>query len=367
MIMSLTLILQIKKNKMKIAKIPLQAFSRFHFGNFNTDNDVALNSTSVFAHSDTLFSALVNSYSDKFEGAEDFIDCFKSNQLQISSQFYYIEKGNTPETIYLLPKPVFLDVFTKRDGNHKNRNRIQFVSLEVWQEGFNTSEWFIKDNKNTTVLNKDKYALVQDGEILLTKKEFNKFTFSEESTIFKTADSPKGPIRAHDKDSIFYQADVEIAKIKDITIGMYFLYNTAEPEAEKKLQIATNILSQTGIGGEKSNMGRTMKLPVFKDFDSFKTSNEGFENGLVNLSLLNPKDKNELQVITYSKTTLRGGTSYTGAKNTYKVIRMIQEGALINSNIEGRLVNIGNDYLEREVWRNGKAFLIPIMYKNEAE
>lgn len=345
---------------MKIIKIPLQPYSRFHFGEFNTDNNVALNSTSLYAHSDTLFSALINSYSDKNNGAEDFINHFKENNINVSSQFYYIKNITSNSTIYLLPKPVFLDVFTKRDGNHKNRNRIQFVSNGVWQNGFDPSSWLTEDGS----INSNEYALIQEGEILLTKTEFDNFSFTENTTIFKISDSPKSPIRAHENASIFYQADLEISKIELVEIGLCFFYK-AEKEYETTLKIATNILSKTGLGGEKSNMGRSMSIPVFEDIKNiFPSSKENFETGYSNISLLNPKDENELKNIKYSKTILRGGTGFNGADSDYKVIRMIKEGALIDNNTtKGRLVEIGRDYLDREVWRNGKALLIPILYK----
>ena len=342
--------------KLKITKIPLKPYTKFHFGAFSTDNNVALNSTSLFAHSDMLFAALVNSYSDLFGGAEDFIAEFKNDKLAISSQFYYIEKEE--ESIYLLPKPLFLDIFTKRDGQHKSRNRIQFVSLKIWEQGFDPSNW-IDEKGNIT----NDYALIQDGAILLTKDEYETFNFSEKTTIFKISDTPKSPIRAHHNASIFYQADVEIAFInKDTSVGLYFFYQ-ADENAEVKLKTATNALAKSGFGGEKSNMGRTMKDPKFEELDITEKDTTDYDKSFTNISLISPKDKNELDKIKYFKTILRGGAGHNGATNLYNVIRMIKEGSLIKDNIVGNIVNIGKDFKEREVLRYGKAFLLPICIK----
>lgn len=107
---------------MKVVRIPLQPCSRFHFGELKLDHDLALTDTSLFAHSDTLFSALVNAYSSFADGAEDFIMRFRPDggSIKISSLFYYLQ--NNEERVYFLPKPVFLDIESPKtvDGNHKN-------------------------------------------------------------------------------------------------------------------------------------------------------------------------------------------------------------------------------------------------------
>lgn len=343
---------------MKIAKIPLQPFSRFHFGEFKIDINVALSSTSTFAHSDTLFSALINSYSKKYNDTESFIKSFEDNKLKISSLFYYIENEKT--CIYLFPKPVFLDLYSIRDGQHKKRNRILFVSQGVWNNGFDTSQWV--DSEGNA---KDGFLLLQEGEVLITIDEAKSLGLKAETFIFKIVDNPKNPIRkAHKDDAIFYQSDVEIAKIKDVTTGIYFLY-CAEYDAELKLKTSTNIMAYSGIGGEKGNTGRTMLSPVFGESIDFIPKLNGLESGFINLSLINPTNEKELKEIEFFKTILRGGSGFDSV-GYHKIVRMIKEGALIKEDsICGQLVDITGENIkyEHKILRNGKALLVPINYK----
>lgn len=343
---------------MNIARIPLQPHTRFHFGEFKIDNNVALSHTSVIAHSDLLFSSLVNNYLDLSGNADDFVRQFVSGKAKISSLYYYLKNLTNQEIVYLLPKPVFLDLFSKRDGHHKLRNSIRFVSKGVWEQGFDSNEW----------LDDTKYRLFQNKEILLTLSEYQKLNLSDESHfVYKIVDMPKSPIREvikkpGDKDpSIFYQADVEIGKIPEIEIGLYFLFE-ADEEMIRKIKTAVNIMAYSGIGGEKNNTGRTMGLPVFDESFSiaFISNNASFSNGFTNISLLNPKDEEELQNVSYNQTFLRGGRE-TGSR-AYKVIRMIKEGALLQQEVEGRAVEIGTDRNGIPALRNGICFSLPIKY-----
>ena len=62
---------------MKVARIPLRPYTRFHFGELKLDHDLALTDTSLYAHSDTLFSALVNSFAAHTDDASEFVENFK--------------------------------------------------------------------------------------------------------------------------------------------------------------------------------------------------------------------------------------------------------------------------------------------------
>jgi CRISPR type III-A-associated RAMP protein Csm4 len=343
---------------MKAIRIPLQPHSHFHFGEFKFDSNVALSQTSRFAHSDTLFSALVSVYASAIGNADRFVNDFKEGNLKISSLFYYLKKGE--DVVYLLPKPMFLDIFSLRDGHHKLRNKISFVSKGVWEQGFLSSDW----------LHSPDYQFIQHREILFSSTEYQQLGLKEEDWIFSMVDLPKNPIRkGEDKESIYYQANVEISSLKEIEIGFYFLYEATSESLEKELQRAINLLAFTGIGGEKSNTGRTLLLPegMGEQFELNISEDPGLKSGFTNISLLNPVDQTELDNIKYAQTILRGGGEYTGIK-PLKVVRMIKEGALLTEeNISGKLVEIGLDTEDHPVLRNGKAFNLPLKYKNYHE
>ncbi len=337
---------------MKAVRIPLKPFSHFHFGEFKVDSNVALSTTSDIAHSDTLFSALVNAYAEGVGGANDFVKYFSEGKIKLSSLFYYLKKGET--IVYLLPKPVVVDINSPRDGKHKLRNQIKFVSKGIWTQGIDPGVWLNNTNH---------FCFIQNHDILLTKEEFESLGLTEKDTVFSVVDIPKSPIRKNDpEDSIYYQADIEIGEIEEVEIGFYFMYDATD-EVEVELKRSISILVYSGIGGEKNTTGRTIEAPVYvEDFtirqpDKTSTMAKGFTN----LSLLNPADFVDLDNVTYSQALLRGGRK--SGNGEYKVVRMIAEGALLSTDdIKGRLVEIGTDLDGNTVFRNGLAFTIPLFY-----
>lgn len=331
---------------MKIARIPLQPYSRFHFGEFKHDVNLGLSTTSLFAHSDTLFSALVNSYASIGDAAK-LVESFKKDQINISSLFYYLKNADT--TVFFLPKPIFLETDTKFDEYYKLRNKIKFVSLSVWEKGFDQMNW----------PDPTKYKIIQN-EFLLSNDEYNHLNTNSdipEINIFKIVQSPKSPIRKNTpKDSIYYQADIEIANevIESLEIGFYFLYK-AEDEFETMLKDAVNILSKSGIGGEKNNMGQIIMDPVFEELNMTIESDK-----FTNISVVSPKNTDDFGQIKLYKCFIRGGRNLSHA-DPYKTIRLIKEGALVTKELKGQLAEIGTDDSGNKALRNGKAFLIPVL------
>ncbi len=347
---------------MKAIRIPLKPHMHFHFGEFKIDNNVALSNTSLFAHSDTLFSALVNVYADVFGNADRFAADFRDGVLKISSLFYYLKKGDY--FVYLLPKPVFLDIFSPRDGNHKLRNKIKFLSKGVWEKGFVASDW----------INGTEYRLIQNQDILFTREEYEKLGLNEDDSVFTIVDIPKNPIRVKTQgsknesdESIYYQSDVEIAEIEGVELGFYFVFEVVPEFKTEELLKVLNVLSLSGIGGEKTNTGLAMRPPEIVDFILNVTGESSMLSGFTNISLLNPGDRQDLENVVYSQTVLRGGARYTG-NLPLKVVRMIREGALLKvDSVSGRLVETGMDFQGHAVLRNGKPFVLPIKYISSYE
>lgn len=349
---------------MKAACIPLKPHSRFHFGELKLDHDLALTDTSLFAHSDTLFSALVNAYSNLSGDATNFIEHFKpdAGSIKISSVFYYLQAGeNTenkcvPNKVYFLPKPVFIDIKSPKTagGSHKKRNKVKFVSAGVWQNGFEADKWFEEVNP--------KYVTLQKNTFVMTKAEHEMLGSPAIESIASVTTSPKSPKRVGEGQGIYYQSDVETGSVPGLTIGLYFFYE-ATGQAEIDLRNATNVMAFTGIGGEIKNTGRTVKdEPEFCEMD--------FSTGIAQpkyicVSMLNPADADELAKVEFYTTTLRGGRVLGRNEGYSDVVRMIEEGALITSpDIKGRLVELGPDEQNRTIYRCGIPFLIPVNYGN---
>ena len=339
--------------KLKIAKIYLQPFSRFHFGQMKMDHDLSLSDTDSFCRSDTLFAGLVNSYAkaNEVQDVATFVKFFEEGLIKHSSLFYFIEKANT-EPIFLLPKPSFLTLHIekKADGSHKRLNKIEFVSLKVWQQGLKIKEW----------LDSSEYRLLQN-KILITTEEFEKMGLNEKDKIFDVDSRPKNNLEKP-KTEIYYQTDVVLQTIKDGTIGLYFFYQCHDKNTELALKNALNILTFTGFGGEINIIGRTPNnVPVFGQEVEI-AEKENFSN----LSLYNPADMDEFKDCQYYETVLRGGRRKTDKVHT-QVVRMVEEGALFKSNrVKGRMVSLGtHEDGNTTIYRNGIPLLIPIDYEHE--
>lgn len=330
---------------MKIARIPLNVGSRFHFGEFRIDTNVGHSSTSVIAHSDTLFSAIINCAA-VLGNADILVNEFKNSETNISSLFYYLKRGDS--IVYFLPKPVSLELDNK-DGNHKKRNKIKFVSLGVWKSGFNQEEWFNPSNVD--------YKIIQD-EFVLLMDEYKSIQsdVAQKISIYEITQCPKSPIRKTDEESIYYQTDIVISDNgSDIETGFYFFYELSNNDSELIFKNAVNVLSKTGIGGERNNMGQKMGDPVFSEINLDDMGSDNY----VSISLLSPASLYEYNNVDSYKTILRGGRRLTSG-STYQVVRMMLEGALCKSKINGKLIEIGKDDENNIAYRNGKAFLIPV-------
>ncbi|MEL6673579.1 MAG: hypothetical protein AAFR61_15350 [Bacteroidota bacterium] len=333
---------------MKAAHIPLRPNSRFHFGELSAEEEdnLALSTTSLYAHSDTLFSGLVHSYSRWTGDAAAFVHAFLERKIQISSLCYYLS-GNGA-TVHFLPKPVFLEAqsFKRNDGKHKQRNSISFVSTGTWENGFEPESWF----------QEDQYQILHD-KFVLTRKEYDDLGIGgEEVFIASVHSTPKSPIRDSEA-AIFYRADVEIGGTDQLQVGWYFLYE-ADSQHEGDLLSALNVLSWTGIGGEISHIGRTILEDPFAT--AFQLNLSQPSDGYANLSLFCPADQGDLNKVGLSTTILRGGRKFLHGGRA-KAIRMIREGALfLDNEATGQFVVLGQDAFDRPVYRNGVPFLVPL-------
>ena len=130
--------------------------ARFHFGkslgNYSTEESNALQDTSEYLHSDTLWSALVSVWAMcKPETVANFIDECKAGNFKISSAFYHVEyKDKKDKPVFFLPKPVSLNLYSF--DKPKELKRIKMISLGVWQNGLSPEDWF--NEEKCTLLQK---------------------------------------------------------------------------------------------------------------------------------------------------------------------------------------------------------------------
>ncbi len=333
---------------------------QFHFGKIALDVDTSLNETDIIPHSDTLFSAIISTAFKLYgnAGAEEFIDWFEKGELQISSASYCIAIGGT--YFYFLPKPVCYDLIAES----KKLRKVEFIDTSVWGAGLIPEDWeqecnFIQDR-----------FVAQD----LSKE------IARNTDFFKKVSLPKVAVhKIGQEDSLYFQTNIQIAVNKEIEdFGtphphFYFLLRQSNDEAYAKLKTVLEVIADDGIGGERSvGCGQLDGIEFIppeklKDINRIAQTDSEYR---VSLSLINPKPEEFTQLKVYKLVT-RGGRRIPfpkssneaeyNRKSKLKRVRMIGEGALIQGNVGGQVVDItpeGNH--QNPFKRSGLAFSLPI-------
>jgi len=333
---------------MKVVQFPLRPMSHFHFGEIAQDNKSNMATTSAFPHSDTLFSALINSYAQTHDTNETdaFVDDFNQGKSLISSMFYYLNTGNNK--VYFLPKPLTYNIQEIENKFYKQFKEIKFISVGVWEKISDTNDFF-----------KNEVCSIIQGAFVILKDELNDLP-ANRVKIYHKVTQPKVPIRFIDEDAtIYFETGIEIADnsaISDqIEIGYYFLYQSKE---ESRLKEAINLMAINGIGGGVSTGAGALSNPIFDNLSIFDFSTFSSSENYCCISLSIPKDQEDFKCFELYEATIRGGRKMEVGKQNF--IRMIKEGAIVMKKAEGKLVEIGKDEQGNSVVRNGKCFILPI-------
>jgi CRISPR-associated protein Csm4 len=336
---------------------------QFHFGKIALDVDTSLNETDIIPHSDTLFSAIVSTAFKLYgnAGAEAFIDWFEKGELQISSASYCIEIGGT--YFYFLPKPVCYDLIAES----KKLRKVEFIGTAVWEAGLAPEEW------------EQECHFIQDRFVAQNLNDY----IAQRIAFFNKISLPKVAVhKPGQEDSLYFQTNIQIAGNKEIEIEdekftpkshFYFLVRHSNDKAFAKLKTVLQVIADDGIGGERSvGCGRLDGVEFIppeklKDINRIAQTDSEYR---VSLSMINPKPEEFAQLKAYKLVT-RGGRRIPfpkssneaeyNRKSKLKRVRMIGEGALIQGNVGGQVVDItpeGNH--QNPFKRSGLAFSLPI-------
>lgn len=327
---------------MKFTICKIKPRGSFHLG----EKEMALEKTSSYVHSDTLFSAICNAYR-LFYGNEELkkvLKLFEDREppFLISSAFPYIDE------ILLFPMPKNID-FSDYTKDKKFRT-VEFVSRTIFERitgGEDIKEHIIGEN------------LVQGNHVLVTSEERSKL---RNDKIWSTKEVPRVVIdRKTSASNIYHFGEVSFAK----NCGLYFLMDWRMKEYEKKVEATIRVLGDEGIGGD-----RTYGKGLFKaDFKEIEMNTEP-GNQFVTLSLYYPK-KEEISILKdrYYELINRGGWIYSlEAKNLRRrTVRMFSEGSVFKfadmskSGLYGGLADVKPEGIDlHEVYRYGYAFAVPV-------
>ena len=354
---------------MKTAILKLKPNSQFHFGKVGLDENMSLNATSEFMHSDTLFSAMINIISSVVEDKKEidnFIEEIENNNIQFSSVFYMLSVENTTQNkqknIFFLPKPVNASTTIQEDA--KDIKKIKFVSAKILEEGIKPESW---TNEQTCV--------IIDKKFVCKKDELCDFEEHAQLKIYSVGTTPKVRVRS-DKitENLYNQANLMIAdnsfiipKEKEeekndkfqFTINFYFLYKFFE--ASKKNQtlfkLFLNLIPEIGIGGQRSTgcgfVDNIKNVPELK----YSISNT---SQFLSLSLFIPKNEAEFKEMSAYSFITRGGRNTGSDDLKQKRVRMLTEGSISKSELNGKVKNISPKNSEKTYKRNGKGFFIEL-------
>lgn len=340
--------------------------SRFHFGQFAADESTALNDTTQWMHSDSLFAAIVVTYDRLFGDPFPFMASWKEH-VEISSLFHMLQKDN--KQIWFLPKPISFNLFEKK--YYKEMSRLKFISKGVWDMLDVPTN--LMTSSAVTFLQDGEYAVLKDEIDINNEYELRNFKVVNEHT------STRVKVHSDTQDDSLYQiTHVEIpnrsyTKLFGKNDNMSFwqthfyflLKNENMPEAfQEQLDVVLQALETEGIGGDRSNCGQLDSVLIESDSIHFKNETQEF---FCNLSLLSPKP-DELDRLLFYQTILRGGRTIGTseyATNQLKAVQMIREGAIVK-NLSGNVVSIDpprkqeTQQKENYYVRFGKSFCIPI-------
>ena len=337
--------------------------SRFHFGKYapDRDSDTALADTDEIIHSDTLFAALANNWSDSAGNADELVALFNSGRVNISSGFHCLEAGGV--FTYFLPRPVSFNLFDPEGGTDiKKFRKINYISSGIWQRLITPGSLPVLED---IVIIDKRFALCSDELPCLQSLPANeRALLSAQLSICSTVTLPKVEVRNNEPDSRIYQLSVtEIADntkfIPELRVHYYFLLEAAQdiaPALKQKLDLSIALLQYNGVGAERSTIGH------FEDITTIPGWNinigQPHSSLCCSIGLVNPL---ETQTAWLGKSIVRGGRRLgSEGRRWLHSVRMLMEGAIISSTEKGRLVSVSPEESAGPFLRNGIAFTLPV-------
>lgn len=321
--------------------------SPFHLG----EKGVGMEETENIIHSDTLFSAICNSYRLIYgrNELENFIESAKID-LRISSAFLEINGIKTFPLHISIKWKDYIDDFDLG----KKLKKVKFVSEEIIKNFNNIKDYIASENiKNGILFSENEKTKILDA--YQEKDENIKWVdikFYEETQVPRVVLD-----RRTCSSNIYHFGEIKFAE----NCNLFFLidYNGSKENLEK-IKSAIRLLGDEGIGGDRSS-GKGL---FNTKFEKFSLVNNG--NKFLALSLIYPK-KEEIRYVEFYELILRRGFVYSiEEKNERrKSIRMFTEGSVFSNEVEGDIKDVTINNPKHRVYRFGKAFLIKIGDINE--
>lgn len=318
-------------------------------------NRPGFESSDEILHSDTLFSALINCWSQLYP--EDLSVFFPAETdslvipfFNISSAFPYMK-----DTLYLpkpyLPLNIPPDIIESNPNIIKKLKNIAYISQALFEktikgEEINLSpEWISGDGKFAASQAYNKREAGERPFVMIDVPRIVKYRRTEEATPFYFT-------------RIKFHRDA----------GLFFLAKFKNRDWERKFTTVLRLLGDTGVGGDRSVGHGLFEVDSINELNLKIPTNA---THFLTLSLYHPTP-DEVQKITddaFYQLTERKGWVFSGSSKPLRrqTVRMFREGSVFPGNVQacGNTIRVMKKQpelnLHHDVYRFGQALAVPLI------
>ncbi|MFX0094795.1 MAG: type III-A CRISPR-associated RAMP protein Csm4 [Candidatus Hodarchaeota archaeon] len=357
---------------MKRIKFLSKFFGKIRSGDWN------LEKTDYIIHSDTLFSAICNNFSLLYGKSELelLIEKWQKDKSPLfSSLFPLIRISFTNEELktskevdlYFYPKPMLKIkpedeiIFEEHPKDWKN---IKFVSESVFLsivagEPISVNKEFILSDLFLISTRERELILQLSSRALGLLSEFDPyFDLDEDHVTIDRITHQSMPFFVTFLNFNYREFVLNDNSIIKIRTGLHCLW---QGDLSEKTTAALRLIADEGLGGK-----RTVGSGLFEKIEVVEASLDRFfketAKAYIILSLMYPTESDFPQLKAYSFVN-RGGFVYSPTNRTKpaKMIRMVREGSIANSEITGNLLDVTPDnFNKHQVYKYGLAFSLPV-------
>lgn len=349
--------------KAEYIAVKMHPISPFHLG----EQGIGLEETAAVIHSDTLFSAIVNTY----------LRCFGREDLEENLIIPLAERHSPPFLlstafpfafdVHFFPRP-FLRAPLAEAIEPKKLKAVKFVSQDLFQrliQGESSGETaFLQGG--------DLWTTREEGENLLEQAARVRGWKESDAVFWNEQEVPRVSLdRVTDASEIFYFSKIVFSQ----GCGFSFLIRYLDESLRERLERTIGVLGDVGVGGDRT-AGYGQFQPEFSPFTMQVPEADSF----VTLSLHAPRAEEigggllDGQV-SYNLVTRDGWIFSPEARNyRRRTARMFSEGSVLRgapSALYGRAVDVTPEIallkLSHRVYRYGYAFPVPACVSSRSD
>ena len=334
--------------------VKLHFRSAIHLGSDATA--IGIEGTRLVAHSDTLFSCLINAYAQLHSGnlsvVESLLDRFREGvpPFCLSSAFPFVEQpegGNT----YYLPKPLndpgeFYDEFEGqwyRKEYGKVVNRTQLVKMNTFQS------WLKGDHVGLADLEKQD---IESDCVSIIRPQHERDRLTDATSIYHT-----GLVHFHGTSGLYFIVEL------DTTFWCWGVFREMLSQA-----------GRNGLGGRRSHGNGIFEVHDNTidrlDYVWNDLFNMPKQNGYINLSLYLPQTCDNLTPVAYQLVTRKGWcySSVVPTQMKRQAVTMFSEGSVFRNEPIGTLADVTPPgFSAHNIYRYGIPITLPINIMEEED